>query len=149
MPDVIKGDVPAGNGPSTTLLDRSDERVKHESRVGGAISAFLERVRSGDLGALPVVMGLLIIWTVFERASIRFFSQAATSSTCCSTVRVTLPLGENRLHVTLTNIFNKDAALFDALNGFPYAGYSGPYLPKALSTAPHSLLITLERKIGK
>jgi D-xylose transport system permease protein len=49
-----------------TLLDRRDERVKHAEGIGGAIRGFLDRVRSGDLGSLPVVVGLLIIWTVFQ-----------------------------------------------------------------------------------
>ncbi|MFK7844609.1 MAG: sugar ABC transporter permease [Rhodothermales bacterium] len=31
----------------------------------GSIRAFFDRVRSGDLGSLPVVVGLVIIWTVF------------------------------------------------------------------------------------
>jgi D-xylose transport system permease protein len=53
----------AGQG---ALLDRSDERLKHAEGVGGAIRAFLDRVRSGDLGSLPVVVGLAIIWTVFQ-----------------------------------------------------------------------------------
>ena len=48
-----------------TPLDRSDERVKHENSFGGTIRAFFERVRSGDLGSLPVIVGLVIIWTVF------------------------------------------------------------------------------------
>ena len=49
----------------STLLDRSDVRVKHVSGVGGAVAAFVDRVKSGDLGSLPVVVGLVVIWTVF------------------------------------------------------------------------------------
>jgi D-xylose transport system permease protein len=56
---------PGGNGPAP-LLDRRDERVKHAEGLGGSIRAFLDRVRSGDLGSLPVVVGLAIIWTVFQ-----------------------------------------------------------------------------------
>jgi D-xylose transport system permease protein len=48
------------------LLDRSDERLRHADGIGGAIRAFLDRIRSGDLGFLPVVVGLAIIWTVFQ-----------------------------------------------------------------------------------
>lgn len=48
------------------MLDRRDERVRHEEGIGGSIRAFLDRVRSGDLGSLPVVVGLAIIWTVFQ-----------------------------------------------------------------------------------
>ena len=54
-----------GAQPSA-LLDRRDERVKHGGGVRGAIHAFVDRVRSGDLGSLPVVIGLVIIWTVFQ-----------------------------------------------------------------------------------
>ncbi|MDB5586238.1 MAG: transporter permease [Devosia sp.] len=56
------------------LLDRADVRVKHEAGIGGAISAFLDRVRSGDLGALPVVVGLVVIWTVFTALNPIFLS---------------------------------------------------------------------------
>ncbi|WP_445504532.1 sugar ABC transporter permease [Microvirga sp. G4-2] len=51
---------------AATMLDRRDERVKHAEGIGDTIRAFLDRVRSGDLGSLPVVVGLAIIWTVFQ-----------------------------------------------------------------------------------
>ena len=38
---------------------------RHDEGVGGAVRGFLDRVRSGDLGSLPVIVGLVIIWTVF------------------------------------------------------------------------------------
>ena len=47
-------------------VDRSDVRVRHDAGVGGAIRGFIDRLRSGDLGALPVVVGLAVIWTVFQ-----------------------------------------------------------------------------------
>jgi D-xylose transport system permease protein len=47
-------------------LDRRDERVRHEGGIRGTIRAFFDRVRAGDLGSLPVVIGLAIIWTVFQ-----------------------------------------------------------------------------------
>ena len=58
----------------STLLDRSDVRVKHATGIGGAVAAFVERVRSGDLGSLPVVAGLIIIWTVFTSLNPVFLS---------------------------------------------------------------------------
>ncbi|MDA9453256.1 MULTISPECIES: sugar ABC transporter permease [Bradyrhizobium] len=48
------------------LLDRSDERVRHADTLGNTVSAFVDRVRSGDLGSLPVVVGLIVICTAFE-----------------------------------------------------------------------------------
>jgi D-xylose transport system permease protein len=58
----------------STLLDRSDVRVKHATGISGAIAAFVERVRSGDLGSLPVIAGLIIIWTVFTSLNPVFLS---------------------------------------------------------------------------
>jgi D-xylose transport system permease protein len=48
------------------MLDRRDERMKHADSLDSSIRAFLARVRSGDLGSLPVIVGLAIIWTVFQ-----------------------------------------------------------------------------------
>jgi D-xylose transport system permease protein len=60
--------------PSTPLLDRSDVRVDHAEGLSGALRAFWNRVRSGDLGSLPVVVGLVLIWTVFSSLNPIFLS---------------------------------------------------------------------------
>jgi D-xylose transport system permease protein len=60
--------------PSAAALDRADTRVRHDQGVGGAIRGFLDRVRSGDLGSLPVVVGLAVIWTVFQSLNPVFLS---------------------------------------------------------------------------
>jgi D-xylose transport system permease protein len=65
---------PQGAAKPSTLLDRSDVRVKHAAGVGGTVAAFVERVRSGDLGSLPVIAGLVIIWTVFTSLNPVFLS---------------------------------------------------------------------------
>ncbi|MBB1492154.1 MULTISPECIES: sugar ABC transporter permease [unclassified Paracoccus (in: a-proteobacteria)] len=46
-------------------LDRSDSRVRHDEGISGAVRGFIDRVRSGDLGMLPVILGLILIGTVF------------------------------------------------------------------------------------
>ena len=61
------------NNPKV-LLDRSDTRVTHAEGLSGAIQGFIDRVRSGDLGSLPVVIGLVIIWTVFYALNPVFLS---------------------------------------------------------------------------
>jgi D-xylose transport system permease protein len=53
-------------GSTGPLLDRSDVRVKHADTIGGTVGAFVDKVRSGDLGSLPVIVGLIIICTVFQ-----------------------------------------------------------------------------------
>jgi D-xylose transport system permease protein len=60
--------------PSTPLLDRSDVRVNHAEGLSGTLRAFWNRVRSGDLGSLPVVVGLVLIWTVFSSLNPIFLS---------------------------------------------------------------------------
>lgn len=47
-------------------LDRADTRVRHDAGLSGALRGFIDQVRSGDLGMLPVVVGLLLISVVFS-----------------------------------------------------------------------------------
>lgn len=47
-------------------LDRADARVRHDDSLRGALRDFTDRLRSGDLGMLPVVVGLVLISTVFS-----------------------------------------------------------------------------------
>ncbi len=49
-----------------TTLDRSDERVRHDDSMMAMVRAFIDRVKSGDLGMLPVAVGLIVISTVFS-----------------------------------------------------------------------------------
>ncbi len=60
--------------PKPAALDRADVRVRHDAGFAGSIRGFLDRVRSGDLGSLPVVVGLAIIWTVFQSLNPVFLS---------------------------------------------------------------------------
>lgn len=59
---------------SSIAADLQDERLLHPSGVGGSIMAFVKRVRNGDLGSLPVVIGLVIIWVVFQVLNQDFLS---------------------------------------------------------------------------
>ncbi len=54
------------NKAQNAALDRSDERVRHNDTLLGAAKASIDRIRSGDLGMLPVALGLIIISTVFS-----------------------------------------------------------------------------------
>ncbi|MEV0289702.1 sugar ABC transporter permease [Kribbella sp. NPDC050820] len=64
-----------GNGGSTELpADLQDERLIASHGISGAVSAFTARLRSGDLGSVPVVVGLIIIWAVFQIANSSFLS---------------------------------------------------------------------------
>lgn len=50
----------------TVQLDRADTRVRHDAGLAGALRGFIDQVRSGDLGMLPVIVGLLLISVVFS-----------------------------------------------------------------------------------
>jgi len=60
--------------PAAPALDRADVRVRHDAGIGGAVRGFIDRVRSGDLGSLPVVVGLAVIWTVLQSLNPVFLS---------------------------------------------------------------------------
>ena len=59
---------------SVAPLDRTDLRVRHDVGVGGWLRGVRDRVRSGDLGSIPVVVGLAVIWTVFQSINPVFLS---------------------------------------------------------------------------
>ncbi|SWX56712.1 sugar ABC transport system permease component [Klebsiella pneumoniae] len=50
---------------SHTALDRSDERVRHDEGLFGALRAQITRIKTGDLGTAPVIAGLIVISLVF------------------------------------------------------------------------------------
>jgi len=57
-----------------TLLDRRDERLKDAGGALGTLRAFWDRVRAGDVGSLPVVVGLVLIWGIFQTLNPIFLS---------------------------------------------------------------------------
>jgi D-xylose transport system permease protein len=48
------------------MLDRGDERVRHDDSLVGMAKGFIDRVSAGDLGMLPVAVGLVAISVVFS-----------------------------------------------------------------------------------
>lgn len=46
--------------------DLQDERLPQGQGPRGSLSALLDRVRGGDLGLIPVIAGLVVIWTVLQ-----------------------------------------------------------------------------------
>ncbi|WP_020387623.1 sugar ABC transporter permease [Kribbella catacumbae] len=70
----VQDTVPEALDPAALPADLQDERLIASHGVSGAISAFTSRLRSGDLGSVPVVIGLIIIWAVFQIANSSFLS---------------------------------------------------------------------------
>jgi len=113
-------------------LDRSDIRMRHDKGIVDALKSFLERVRSGDLGMLPVVVGLVLISVVFSSLNPIFLAPNNLVNLLfdCATVGVislgivcVLMLGEIDLSVGSMSGFA--SALIGVLwvnSGWPVAG---------------------------
>jgi D-xylose transport system permease protein len=52
--------------PPTVATDLEDERLLGAEGLRGAAKTIVDRVRAGELGALPVIIGLIIIGVVFQ-----------------------------------------------------------------------------------
>ncbi len=60
--------------PAQLAADRQDERLTSGEGFSGAMQSFRIRVRGGDLGSLPVVIGLIVIWAIFQILNQNFLS---------------------------------------------------------------------------
>jgi D-xylose transport system permease protein len=56
--------------------DQQDERLAINRGIRGIGRQFLDRVRDGDIGSLPVIIGLVIIWAIFQALNPNFLSSA-------------------------------------------------------------------------
>ncbi|MFE4536259.1 sugar ABC transporter permease [Streptomyces scopuliridis] len=57
-----------------TATDPQDERLVTPRGITDSIRAMIRRVRDGDLGMLPVVGGIVVIWTIFQLLNPTFLS---------------------------------------------------------------------------
>ncbi|NGO06650.1 sugar ABC transporter permease [Streptomyces sp. HC44] len=57
-----------------TATDLQDERLVTPQGITDSIRATIRRVRGGDLGMLPVVAGIVVIWTIFQLLNPTFLS---------------------------------------------------------------------------
>jgi ABC-type xylose transport system permease subunit len=85
------------SGSAEVPADLADERLVQHRGIPGAVNAFVRRVRGGDLGTLPVIIGLVVIALVFYSIDKTFLSSR-------SLVNITLfaaPVGVIALGVVL------------------------------------------------
>ena len=122
----------SSDGSGSPALDRGDARMRHEEGMLDAFRSFVDRVRSGDLGMLPVFVGLVLISIVFSSLNPVFLAPNNLVNLLfdCATVGVislgivcVLMLGEIDLSVGSMSGFA--SALVGVLwvnNGWPVAG---------------------------
>ena len=119
-------------GSPAPLMDRADERLKDQSGLAGSVNAFIDRVRSGDLGSLPVIVGLIVISAIFQYINPVFLSANNMVNLLfdCSTIGVIslgivciLMVGE--IDLSVGSVSGLASALLGVLwvnSGWPVAG---------------------------
>ena len=115
----------------STSLDRSDERLADDSSPRAILDGFLRRIRSGDLGMMPVITGLVIIWIVFYTQNPRFLSSrnlvelsldSATIGMISIGVVLVLLLGEIDLSIgSVSGVSGSILAVLLVYQGWPLA----------------------------
>ena len=131
--------------------------VADEAGLRGILAAYRQRVRSGDVGQLPVIIGLIVIWSVFGLASrgtfftpinlVNLSLQMAAVGTIAVGVVFVLLLGE--IDLTVGIVSGLSAGIMAVLNvqmGLPgplavLGGLSAGFLVGTL----HGLWITRSR----
>ena len=74
MPETTTRSPEEPETAAPALADRGDERLVQGRGLKGAVDSFGRRVRGGDLGSLPVIVGLIIISLVFYAQDPTFLS---------------------------------------------------------------------------
>jgi D-xylose transport system permease protein len=109
--------------------DLLDDRLIREQGLRGYVTGFVSRLRSGDLGSLPVVVGLAVIWLVFYLQNDVFLSsrnlvnltlQSAAIGTISIGIVLVLLLGEIDLSVgSVSGVAAAVLAVGFVNNGWP------------------------------
>jgi D-xylose transport system permease protein len=112
-----------------TISDLDPRLIGDRPGLAGAIAGFRRRLAQGELGGLPVVLGIAIIWLVFWIANDRFLSagnltnlvlQIAPMGTIAVGVVLVLLLGEIDLSVgTLSGLCAAIMAVLNVQHGVP------------------------------
>ena len=70
----------AGADAASVATDLQDERLRRSGGLRGTLTTTLDRVRGGDLGLLPVLGGLVVIWGVLQALNPIFLSSRNLSN---------------------------------------------------------------------
>ena len=135
------------SGSTSVTLDRQDSRVaQDQAGVRGAVSAFGRRVRAGDLGPLPVAVGVVLIAIIFQALNSVFLSptnlvnllyDSAAVGTIALGIVCVLILGEIDLSV------GSLSGLSSALLGVMWVNNGWPVLLAIATAAASGALIGL------
>ena len=118
----------ASTAPEPSALEQAVEEAR-EAGFGGALRTLVEvgwqRLRSGELGSLPVIVGLAIIWTYFQSRESVFLSarnlsnlilQIGVTGTIAVGIVLVLLLGEIDLSVGSVMILSSALVAWAVVN---------------------------------
>lgn len=99
------------------LSDLQDERLIRQEGLGAVLNQFWHRIKGGDLGSLPVVVGLVVICTVFYTLEARFLS----SYTLVSMLMFAAPIGIIALGIVMVLLLGEIDLSVGSVSGFAAA----------------------------
>ncbi|WP_182422122.1 sugar ABC transporter permease [Aureimonas sp. ME7] len=144
------------NSLAGRTLDRADARVRQDEGLGGALRGFLDRVRSGDLGMIPVAVGLVLISLIFTSLNPVFIRPGNISNLLydCATTGIislgivcVLILGEIDLSVgSMSGLASAILGVLWINNGWPAGG--AILVALGLGAAIGALYATLHNRVG-
>ncbi|KAB0682782.1 sugar ABC transporter permease [Aureimonas leprariae] len=137
-------------------LDRADARVRQDEGLAGALRGFIDRVRSGDLGMIPVAVGLVVISLIFTSLNPVFIRPGNISNLLydCATTGIislgivcVLLLGEIDLSVgSMSGLASAILGVLWINNGWPAVG--AILVALLLGAAVGAIYATLYNRVG-
>ena len=119
MTDLRAADEP---GPAVPLpTDLADERLVGGSGLSGALATMGHRLKGGDLGSLPVIVGLIIISIVFYVQEPAFLS----SRSLVSITQFAAPVGVISLGIVLVLLLGEIDLSVGSMSGLAAKGMGG------------------------
>lgn len=113
---------PAPAPASAVPSDLQDERLVRPTNVRESLAASVKRVRTGDLGSLPVVIGLVVICVIFQILNPNFLGAENISDTLVDTagigfisVGIVLVLLLGQIDLSVGSMSGFSAAIFGVL----------------------------------
>jgi D-xylose transport system permease protein len=108
---------------SSVVTEPDPRLISDDANLAGAISGFRRRATQGDLGMLPVIVGLIVIWAIFQGLNHNFLTarnltnlvlQIAALATISVGIVLVLLLGE--IDLSAGSVSGLCAAIMAVLN---------------------------------
>ncbi|MBF4163280.1 sugar ABC transporter permease [Nocardioides acrostichi] len=114
---------------SSQAADAVDERLIQNVTLADALRSFVNRVRGGELGMLPVVVGLIVIAIVFQTLQPTFLS----SRNLVSITQFAAPVGVISLGIVLVLLLGEIDLSVGSVSGFAAASMAVLIVDKGVS----------------